>query len=201
MAKFRYTPKERAEQRAKLVEEGKTKKEIRELLGDVLEDGTEPPQTNIFCAQCVAASEGTNLQIATTAIFYSRNWSLKDWMQALARNHRAGTTKNVTYINLVAQMANGEDTVDQRIVNALEKKEDLSKRINKDDLKLLTGNFKKKDKEAFKDVGLVEDVLDGASVSEEGDIQIVNEPDIALSRDAQNDTNSEDDSSSAGLLF
>jgi hypothetical protein len=205
MAKFRYTPKERAEQRAKLVEEGKTKKEIRELLGDLLDDGTEPPQTNIFVAQVTAASEGTNLQIATTAIFYSRNWSLKDWMQALARNHRAGTTKNVTYINLVAQMANGEDTVDQRIVNALEKKEDLSKRINKDDLKLLAGNFKKKDKEAFKDVGLVEDVVDGATVSEEGDIQIANEPNITLNRDAEDsNSDSEDDNSSSGepsLLF
>ena len=49
-------------------------------------------------------------------------------------------------------MANGDDTIDQRIVNALKAKEDLSKRVNKDDVKLLMGKFSKKDREAFKDV-------------------------------------------------
>jgi hypothetical protein len=89
--------------------------------------------------------------------------------------------------------------VDQRIVNALEKKEDLSKRINKDDLKLLAGNFKKKDKEAFKDVGLVEDVAEGASVSDEEEIQVTTEPDVSLSRDHLEDNNSS--SGEPPLLF
>jgi hypothetical protein len=88
------------------------------------------------------------------AVFYSRNWSLKDWTQALARNHRKGQTKRVTYINLVAKMLNGDDTVDQRIVNALTAKEDLSKRVNKDDIKLLTGGFSKKDRERLQDIDI-----------------------------------------------
>ena len=65
-------------------------------------------------------------------------------------------------------MANGEDTVDQRIVNALKKKEDLSKRVNKDDIKLLTGDFKKKDREALKDVEIDTDVAGEILPDEEG---------------------------------
>jgi len=189
MAKFRFTPEERAEQRKQRIADGATKQDIRAQLGDLLEDGSEPPQTNIICLQVVAGSEGIQLQKAQVAIWFSRNWSLKDWVQAQARNHRIGQTKSVTYINIVAQMRNGEDTVDQRIVNALQKKEDLSKRINKDDLKFLTGNFKKKDKESFKDITVIEDISDTGSgdaptvnVEEEGAIQGTEEPDIILNR-------------------
>lgn len=183
IAKFRFTPEERAQQRKKYIDEGQTEKYIREQLGDLLEDGSEPPQTNIIVNQVIAASEGLNLQRSTTSIFFSRNWSLKDWTQALARNHRAGQTKSVTYINLVAQMANGEDTVDQRIVDALQKKEDLSKRINKDDLKLLSGNFKKKDKEAFKDIIIQEDADIETSITDDSDDVALSIPDIKLDRD------------------
>jgi len=142
IAKFRFTPEERAKQRQKFIEDGKTNSEIKAELGELLPDGSEPPQTNIFAAQVTSASEGLNLQISTMAIFYSRNWSLKDYIQGLSRNHRKGQTKPVTYINLVARMMNGDNTVDQRIVDALKRKEDLSKKINKDDLKLLTGNLR-----------------------------------------------------------
>jgi len=169
IAKFRLTTTERAALRNKFIEEGLTPPEVRSEIGDLLPDGSEPPQTNIFVAQCVAASEGLNLQRATCAIFYSRNWSLKDWTQALARNHRKGQTKKVTYINLVAKMANGDDTIDQRIVNALKAKEDLSKRVNKDDIKLLMGKFSKKDREAFKDVE-VDDKNEGAPTDPEDDL-------------------------------
>ena len=55
-------------------------------------------------------------------------------MQALARNHRKGQGKKVTYVSLVARMRNGENTVDQRIADALDKKVNLSKRVNKDEL-------------------------------------------------------------------
>lgn len=178
MAKFRFTPEERSEQRKKLITDGLGKQEIRSQLGDLLLDGSEPPQTNIINLQCVAGSEGIQLQKAQVAIWFSRNWSLKDWVQAQARNHRVGQTKSVTYINIVAQMRNGEDTVDQRIVNALQKKEDLSKRINKDDIKLLTGNFKKKDKEAFKDIEFIEDIADtGSEEKDSGSVEISNDPD------------------------
>jgi SNF2 family DNA or RNA helicase len=143
IAKFRFSPEVRAEIRQKYIEAGKKAKEIREELGDLLPD--------------TAASEGLNLQRATFAVFYSRNWSLKDWIQALARNHRKGQDKRVTYVSLVAQTAGGDITVDQRIAEALNRKEDLSKRVNKDDLKLLTGKFKKKHREAFKDVEIKDD--------------------------------------------
>lgn len=153
IAQFRFNPEQRAEMRKKFIEEGKTPAEIKSEIGEQLPDGSEPPQTNIIVCQCVAASEGLNLQRSTMSIFYSRNWSLKDWTQALARNHRKGQTNRVTYVNLVARLQSGDNTVDQRIVDALKKKEDLSKKVNKDDIKLLmSSKFKKKNREAFKDV-------------------------------------------------
>jgi len=161
IAKFRYTTAERAKMRVKLQEEGLKVGEIREQLGDLLPDGSEPPQTNIIACQCVAASEGLNLQRSTYSVFYSRNYSLKDWTQALARNHRKGQTEKVTYINLVARMRNGDNTVDQKIADSLRRKENLSKKINKDDIRTVLGNFKKKDREAFKDVELEDDVVEG----------------------------------------
>lgn len=169
IAKFRLTCAERATLRKKFTEEGMIPAEIRAEIGDLLPNGDEPPQTNVIVCQCVAASEGLNLQRATMSIFYSRNWSLKDWTQALARNHRKGQTKRVTYINLVAKMQNGDDTVDQRIVNALKAKEDLSKRVNKDDIKLLMGKFSKKDREAFKDVEVDSDDTSEAAPVDESD--------------------------------
>lgn len=157
IAKFRFTREERAKMRKGWQDEGKTDKEIRDEIGDPLDDGSEPPQTNIIACQCVAASEGLNLQRATEAIFYSRNYSLKDWMQALARNHRQGQTKTVTYMNLVAKLQNGDDTVDQRIVDSLKRKEDLSKKINKDDLKSIFGLKKSTNVELEQDVKEGED--------------------------------------------
>ena len=160
IAIFRLTKKERAELRAKFAEEGRSKAEIRHELGDLLDNGEEPPQTNVIACQCVAASEGLNLQRATLAIFYSRNWSLKDWVQALARNHRKGQGKKVTYVSLVARLRNGDDTVDQRISDALSKKVNLSKRVNKDELaQLLVKDLKANSK-------AVAELIEGAKYSE-----------------------------------
>ena len=157
IARFRFTPEERALQRKRFIDEGLKPTEIRNELGDLLPDGSEPPQSNIFAGQINAASEGLNLQVSTLSLYLSRSYSLKDYLQSLARNHRKGQTKKVTYLNVVAVMQNGDTTVDQRIVDALTKKENLSKRINKDDIKLLTGNYKKKDREAFKDIIIEEE--------------------------------------------
>lgn len=139
IAKYKFTPEERSQQRIKFKTEGKTDLEIKSELGELLDDGSEPPQTNIIVNNIMAASEGVNLQISSYAVYYSRNYSLKDWLQSLARNHRKGTTNKVTYISLVARLMDGDSTVDQRIADALKRKEDLSRKFNKDDLKLLTG--------------------------------------------------------------
>jgi len=160
IAKFRFTGEERAQQRKDFAEQGKNVKEIRDEIGDPLPDGSEPLQTNIIACQCVAASEGLNLQRATESIFYSRNYSLKDWIQALARNHRQGQTKTVTYMNLVAKLQSGDDTVDQKIVDALKRKEDLSRKMNKDDLKAIFGLKKAPDIDIKQDLAEGEDVKD-----------------------------------------
>lgn len=172
IAWFKYTPTERAAMRKTMVEAGISEREIRSNLGDLLSDGTEPLQTNLFIGQISAASEGLTLNQALYSIYFSRDYSLKNHIQSLGRNHRAGQKEKVTYINLVCCRRDGEDTVDMRILNKLKKKEDLAQRINKDDLKFLFGDFKKKDREAFKDIEVVADSNPDASteVQEESKI-------------------------------
>jgi len=55
-------------------------------------------------------------------IYYSRSWKLSDRIQSLGRSHRPGAEKysNVTVIDLVVG-----DSIDQSVLKALEKKEDL----------------------------------------------------------------------------
>lgn len=156
IAWFKYTPIERALMRKTMVEAGVSAKDIRDNLGDLLSDGTEPLQTNLFIGQIAAASEGLTLNQALYSIYFSRDYSLKNHIQSMGRNHRAGQKEKVTYINLVCSRKDGEDTVDMRILNKLQKKEDLAQRVNKDDLKLLFGDFKKKDREAIKDIENIE---------------------------------------------
>jgi SNF2 family DNA or RNA helicase len=134
-----------------MLDEGATKREIREKLGDLI-DGQEAPQTDVFIGQISAASEGLNLQRATISIYYSRDYSLKNHIQSLGRNHRGGQKNTVVYYNIVCCRQSGEDTVDMRVLAALTRKEGLSQRINKDDIKFLLPNFKKKDREAIKDI-------------------------------------------------
>lgn len=131
--------KSRSEMRQVLLDNKEAPEVIKAKLGDLLPNGMELPQTNVFVGQISAASEGLNLQRATYSIYYSRDYSLKNHLQSLGRNHRGGQRQTVTYINLACCRANGEDTVDMRVLDALNRKEHMSKKINKDDLKFLLG--------------------------------------------------------------
>lgn len=142
IAWFRTTEEERKIERQKQIELGIPNKEIIKNLGELLPNGQEPPQTNIFIGQISAASEGLNLQRATYAVYFSRDYSLKNHIQSLGRNHRGGQKQTVTYINLVCARQSGDDTMDMHILSKLKKKEDMSKKINKDDLRNLFGDSK-----------------------------------------------------------
>lgn len=92
--------------------------------GEIVEDFQTKPETMCFVAQLQTAGLGITLHAASTAVFYSVGYNLADYQQALARIHRKGQTQPCTYILLQA-----ERTVDQKIMEALDKKSDIARRI------------------------------------------------------------------------
>lgn len=78
-------------------------------------------QARFFIGTSAAGGTGINgLQVAATVVYYSRNWSLTDWLQSMDRLHRLGQTEPVSVIPLIAQ-----GTIDQRVQEALTKKQDM----------------------------------------------------------------------------
>lgn len=80
------------------------------------------PEVKVFVAQLAAAAMGITLTAASTAVFYSLDFSLANYLQCKARIHRVGQKKACTYIHLLAK-----GTIDERIMKALERKEDAAR--------------------------------------------------------------------------
>jgi hypothetical protein len=68
--------------------------------------------------------EGHTLNEAKTTIYYSNSYKMKERHQSEDRNHRAGQTDHVHYIDLVA-----DNTKDIDIINALREKFDNASRV------------------------------------------------------------------------
>ncbi len=85
-------------------------------------------QTNndikLFIAQIQTAGLGITLTAADTAVFYSLDFNYSNYSQAISRTHRIGQKNTCTYINLISS-----GTVDEKIIKALENKEDIAKSI------------------------------------------------------------------------
>ena len=73
---------------------------------------------------------GITLTQANTVIYYSNGYDLEKRLQSEDRAHRIGQKKNVTYIDLIA-----EDTVDEKIVEALRKKINIASEVMGEELK------------------------------------------------------------------
>ena len=78
----------------------------------------------LFIAQIQTAGLGITLTAADTAVFYSLDFNYANYSQAIARTHRIGQKNTCTYINLIST-----ETVDEKIIKALESKEDIAKNI------------------------------------------------------------------------
>ena len=85
-------------------------------------------QTNetkkLFIAQIQTAGVGITLTAANTAVFYSLDFNYANYSQAIARIHRIGQRNICTYINLITR-----NTVDEKIMKALNNKENIAKSI------------------------------------------------------------------------
>ena len=82
------------------------------------------PETLCFVAQIQTAGLGITLHAASVSVFYSIDFNYANYAQCTSRTHRKGQMHPCTYIHLL-----GENTVDEKIMKALEKKEASAKRI------------------------------------------------------------------------
>lgn len=81
------------------------------------------PAVRVFIGHPGSGGIGINLVAASYAIFYSRNFSLEQDLQAEARNYRGGSEihAKVTRVDLVTK-----DTIDELVVKSLANKEQVS---------------------------------------------------------------------------
>lgn len=89
----------------------------------------EDPQCRVFIGNPLSGGIGINLVIAPYAIFYSRNFSLEESLQAEARNHRGGSEihEKITRYDIVV-----ENTIDELVCNKLANKLDMSMNVLRD---------------------------------------------------------------------
>ena len=73
---------------------------------------------------------GITLTQANTVIYYSNGYDLEKRLQSEDRAHRIGQTKSVTYVDLIC-----EDTVDEKIVEALRRKINIASEVLGEELK------------------------------------------------------------------
>ncbi len=87
---------------------------------DDLIDSRFPPDTDVLGVQIQAGGAGVDLSAAAYCVYYTVGFSLGDYEQSLARTHRPGQERSVTYYHLIA-----EQTVDERVYAALSERKDV----------------------------------------------------------------------------
>lgn len=86
------------------------------------------PTCKVFIGQIATAGIGLNLTAASTAIYYSYDFSLEHYLQSQDRNHRIGVTGDkVTYINFYCKKS-----IDEAVMKALSKKHEIADDITGD---------------------------------------------------------------------
>ena len=92
--------------------------------GAIVANFQNNPETLVFLAQIDTAGLGITLTAADTCVYYSVNFNYAAYSQSLSRIHRIGQRHPCTYIHLVV-----EGTIDETVLKALAKKEDLAKTV------------------------------------------------------------------------
>ncbi len=104
---------------------GKTKDKYAQV-----EKFQKDPTCRLFVGQPHSGGIGITLTAADTVIYYSQSYSLEDRLQSEDRTHRIGTKSTVIYIDIIAK-----ETIDEKIRQALMRKQELAKIVTKDFLK------------------------------------------------------------------
>jgi SNF2 family DNA or RNA helicase len=92
--------------------------------GRIVEQFQNNPGVRVFIGNIQACAEGLTLTAADTMLYYSIGWSLGQYLQSQDRIHRIGQRNACTYINLVVP-----GTVDEKVLAALHRKDDLAKKV------------------------------------------------------------------------
>ena len=96
-------------------------RKVLELSGRVKENFEfQAGEGDILAVQIQAGGVGIDLTRARYCIYYSVGFNLGEYQQSLARVHRPGQERPVTYIHLIAR-----GTVDQQVHNALQRRESV----------------------------------------------------------------------------
>lgn len=82
---------------------------------------------NFWVGEPHSGGIGLELITAEAAFYYSNSFNLEDRLQSEDRHHRSGLRHVVTYFD-----AEAEDTIDQKIINSLRNKLNISTIINRD---------------------------------------------------------------------
>lgn len=82
------------------------------------------PDCRVLIAQTDACNESVTLTAANNAIFYSYDFKILTWRQAIDRIHRSGQTKKVNYFTLMSK-----GTVDEKVYKSLEEKLKFAKGV------------------------------------------------------------------------
>lgn len=89
-------------------------------------------KTRVLVIQIQAGAEGlNNLVKSRYCVYYSMHPSLALWKQSRKRQHRPGQKHKVTYYTIIAKKNSGK-TIDERIIEALRRNEDLVDSIMND---------------------------------------------------------------------
>lgn len=93
-----------------------------------MHDFQNDPETRIIFANQAAGGTGVNLTAASYSFYYSKNFNLEHDEQSEARNYRGGSDvhESITRYDLVTP-----DTIDETILEALERKANMAKAILK----------------------------------------------------------------------
>lgn len=90
-----------------------------------LREWQQAPSAAVLAVQIQAGGVGIDLTRARYCVYYSQTFGLGDYDQSLARTHRPGQTRPVTYFHLLADLPDGESTVDQTVYDALSQKRNV----------------------------------------------------------------------------
>ena len=97
---------------------GETSQSDRMLAVDRFQNDSK---CRFFVGNPTTGGYGLTLTAAKYVVYYSNNYNLEVRKQSEDRAHRIGQTKNVVYIDIMAK-----DTIDEKIVKALKRKNQLS---------------------------------------------------------------------------
>lgn len=85
----------------------------------------EPNAPTVLAVQIQSGGAGIDLTRASKCVYWSSDWSLGNYAQSLARLHRPGQKRTVTYFHLHARHDDDTQTVDGEIYQALANRSDF----------------------------------------------------------------------------